>query len=179
MERFLPLIPKHARVLDLACGSGRHTQLLAKHAYSVLALDRDLSALETCKNELPLNSSVELKHVDLEANIWPLEGVEQFSGMIVTNYLYRPRMNRLLDLIAPGGVVIYETFAVGNEVFGKPSNPNFLLQSQELLHWIGACKDFEVIAFEQGRIDFPKPASIQRICAVRGASLPLQLIDEL
>ena len=167
-------------MLDLACGSGRHARLLASLAYSVLAVDRQIESLKILEQSLSEDEAafVQVKELDLEGDIWPLNAIGEFSGVIVTNYLYRPYMDELLKLLAPGGILIYETFSIGNEVFGKPSNPDFLLKSQELLSWIAKNPGFEVLAFEQGLVNLPKPASIQRICAVKGSCIPLQLNDE-
>ncbi len=100
---------------------------------------------------------------DLEgAEPWPFPG-ERFAGIVVANYLHRPLFPRLLESLAAGGVLIYETFMAGNERFGKPSNPAFLLRPGELLE---ACRSLQVLAFEQGRAREPKPAMIQRLCAV-------------
>lgn len=184
VERFAPLIPVQTSlgalpVLDLACGGGRHTRLLSRLGYSVLAVDQNELALSQLKTDLTQAQAdlVETSHMDLEGEIWPLYN-RYFSGLVVTNYLYRPRLQDLLELVAPGGVLIYETFALGNEVFGKPSNPDFLLTPHELLDWIRADKAFEIIGFEQGLVQHPKLASIQRICAVKSLGIPLQLSHE-
>jgi SAM-dependent methyltransferase len=100
---------------------------------------------------------------DLERDSWPYQ-VASFDGVVVTNYLYRPRVGALIDVLKPGGVLIYETFMVGNEALGKPSNPDFLLHPSELLDRIRP--RLTVVAFEQGRVDHPKAAFVQRICAV-------------
>ena len=94
----------------------------------------------------------------------------QFDAVVVTRYLFRPRLDRLAALLRPGGVLIYETFMLGNERFGKPSNPDFLLRPHELLDWARGWGS--VLAFEQGEIARPAPAMIQRICALRGDTLP-------
>jgi SAM-dependent methyltransferase len=163
--RFAALIPQ-GEVLDLACGSGRHTRLLVGRGYDVLAVDRDPDALQRTAGP-----RVKTMQVDLEGNgaapaSWPFEN-RQFSGIVVTNYLHRPLFPHLLDSLAPGAVLIYETFAAGNEQFGKPSNPAFLLRPGELLDLTArADKTLRVIAFEDGFVDTPKPAMIQRICLV-------------
>ena len=168
--RFAPLIPKGELVLDLACGSGRHSQLLAHLGYSVLAVDQNISAIEA------LNSSaITAKCLNLEQETWPLVGLN-FSGIVVTNYLYRPHLDRLPELIAEDGILIYETFAQGNGEFGKPSNPNFLLNTGELLSF-AARHSLKVVAYEDIYVDAPKPAMVQRLCAVKGAlkdRIPLQ-----
>ena len=101
---------------------------------------------------------------DLEGAPWPY-AAQRFDGIVVANYLHRPLFADLLAALRPEGVLIYETFAIGNEMFGRPSNPEFLLRSGELLQWVQG--KLEVLAFEQGRVASPKPAVIQRICAVR------------
>ena len=94
---------------------------------------------------------------------WPLSG-ERFQGIVVTNYLHRPLFPVLADSLAPGGALLYETFMLGNERYGRPSNPEFLLRPGELLD---AFKDLRVIGFEQGYAARPKPAVLQRLCAQR------------
>lgn len=180
VKRFIHLITKGGRVLDLACGEGRHSVLLAKEGYSVLSVDRDLEPLKLQINRLSVEtaSKIELSELDLEAQTWPFGDKPIFDGVVVTNYLYRPYIGRILPLLTPGGVLIYETFALGNEQFGRPSNPNFLLKPNELLDLIGRNPEFETVSFEQGLVKSPKPASIQRICAVKSCGIPLQLRDE-
>ena len=147
-------------MLDLAAGSGRHTRLLRYGGYSVRAVDRDVSAL------LPLaDAGCEVRQIDLETGApWPLG--EGYDGIVVTNYLYRPLFPAIGRAVAPGGVVIYETFALGNERFGRPQNPDFLLRPGELLE---AFAMLTVVAFEQGEVAAPRPAVIQRVVAVAGA----------
>ena len=161
--RFAPLIAENGMVLDLACGSGRHTHYVADLGHPVLALDRKEDAL------LPLASltGVETVVADLEnGDPWPLPG-RLFAGIVVTNYLHRPLFSAIVDSLAEGGILIYETFARGNEKFGKPSNPDFLLRPGELLDMVRG--DLRVIAFEEGVIHTPRPAVIQRICAVKSS----------
>ncbi len=167
--RFAPLIPA-GEVLDLACGAGRHARLLASLGHPVMAVDRDAEALAQTAGP-----GIETLRVDLEDEealqpVWPF-GAGRFAGIVVTNYLYRPLFPYILNSLAPGGMLIYETFAVGNERFGKPSSPRFLLKTGELLDLIcaGAAKP-QVLAFEDGYIEEPKPAMVQRICAIKGAS---------
>jgi len=157
--RFAPLIPAGGRVLDLACGSGRHARLLASMGYQVEAVDRDALALAT----LVGLHSITTRIADLEKAPWPFDAA-CFDGVIVTNYLFRPRFAALIGALRPGGVLIYETFMVGNETLGKPSNPDFLLQPGELLDRVRT--QLTVMAFEQGRVSHPSPAFVQRICAV-------------
>jgi SAM-dependent methyltransferase len=161
VRRFAPLIAANGSVLDLACGSGRHTRLLANLGYRVEAVDRDAAALGDLKG-LP---NVTTRLVDLEGDAWPYAKA-RFDGVIVTNYLHRPRFDELLASLKAEGVLIYETFMAGNETLGKPSNPDFLLQPGELLQRVQP--QATVIAFEQGRIEQPRPAFVQRICARMG-----------
>jgi SAM-dependent methyltransferase len=165
--RFAPLIAK-GEALDLACGSGRHARHLAALGHDVLAVDRDPAALE----HLPQNR-IRVLQFDLEeqgaerSSKWPLKK-ERFQGIVVTNYLHRPLLPAILESLVPGGILIYETFAAGNERFGKPSNPDFLLQPGELLKMAQAAEPaLHVVAFEQGYVDLPKPAMIQRICLLK------------
>ena len=170
VTRFAPLIPQGGVVLDLACGSGRHSVLLANLAYSVVAVDQDISAIETLHSD-----AITPKCLNLEQDTWPLNGV-RFHGIVVTNYLYRPHMDHLPELLEDGGILIYETFAQGNEKFGKPSNPNFLLNSGELLAF-ATRHGLQVVAYEDIYADDPKPAMVQRLCAVKGTlkdCIPLQ-----
>lgn len=154
------LIAAGGRVLDLACGSGRHTRWLAARGWRVLAVDRDAQALR----ELATVDGVRCLEADLEAGAWPLDG-ETFDGVVVTNYLHRPLWTPLIEALAPGGVLIYETFAQGNARFGRPASPEFLLRPGELLRELG--ESLHVIAYEDRFIDEPKPAMVQRICAAR------------
>ena len=148
-------------MLDLACGSGRHSRLLAEKNHPVLAVDRNNLQLAGL---LGVNG-VEIRQLELEGDNWPLAG-EKFAGIVVTNYLWRPRFADLLALLAPGGVLIYETFMLGNEAYGKPSNPDFLLRPQELRELIQSARLSE-IDFVEGYVDQPKPAMRQAICARR------------
>ena len=159
--RFAPLIPVNGQVLDLACGTGRHSILLATLGYRVEAVDRNPEAL----GKLVGMANIDTRLVDLESDDWPYQH-PRFDGIVVTNYLHRQRFDALLDALLPGGVLIYETFMLGNETLGKPSNPEFLLQPGELLDRVGG--RLGVVAFEQGRVDHPKPAYVQRLCAVAG-----------
>lgn len=161
--RFLPLIPSGGRVLDVAAGSGRHTRVLRGAGYQVVAVDRDTAALQTAFAD---DSSCEIKEIDLEdGGPWRLG--EGYGGIVVTNYLHRPVLPMLAAALAPRGVLIYETFMLGNERFGRPTNPDFLLRPGELLEVFRGRLD--VVAFEQGRVSVPRPAVIQRLAAVRGA----------
>ena len=161
VRRFARLIPPGGTVLDVASGSGRHARLLKDIGYRVEAGDRNAEALAALRGVAEVIPRV----ADLERDCWPY-GSSCFEGVVVTNYLYRPRFDELIDLLQPGGVLIYETFMVGNETLGKPSNPDFLLRPGELLDRLRP--RLTVVAFEQGRVDNPKPAFVQRICAVAG-----------
>jgi SAM-dependent methyltransferase len=155
-----PLIPA-GDMLDLACGSGRHARLLAESGHPVIALDRDI----TMVTEIATPGITPFRH-DLEQDSasWPFEA-ERFAVIVVTNYLHRPLFPHIVESLAPGGVLIYETFAQGNELLGKPSNPAFLLAPGELLDFLRPA--MHIVAYEDGYIDRPKPAMVQRICAVK------------
>lgn len=148
-------------MLDLACGSGRHARLLAGLGYAVSAVDRNFEAIL----KLSAVPGINAEQLDLEGDEWPLTG-QQFAGIIVTNYLWRPRLPDVLALLAPGGVLIYETFMLGNEAYGKPSSPDFLLRPGELRE-VASAAGWREIAFEEGYTASPKPAMRQAICAVR------------
>jgi len=142
-------------VLDLACGSGRHARYFAQRGFEVVAVDREPQVFDT---------SIEFMKADLEAEPWPL-GQRRFAAIIVTNYLHRPLFPAIEAALEEGGVLIYETFMAGNERFGRPSNPAFLLQPGELLKAFGTLAP---VGFEQGLVERPKSAVIQRLCALRG-----------
>ena len=152
--RWIELIDR-GPVLDLAAGAGRHSILFAERGLEVIAVDRE-----------PLNvPGVRFVKADLEdAGPWPFAG-QRFAAIVVTNYLHRPLLPHLAASLADGGVLIYETFMAGNERFGRPKNPAFLLQPGELL---AAFANLTPIAFEQGYVETPKAAMIQRLCARRG-----------
>lgn len=152
-------------MLDLACGYGRHARLLAQLGYRVAAVDRDVQAL----GALAAVAAAEVKVADLEDGTWPYPGAA-FAGIVIANYLHRPLFPCLLDSLEPGGLLIYETFAVGNERCGRPSNPQFLLQPGELLSV--AFGRLRVIAYEDMFVSQPRLALVQRICAVDGQELP-------
>ncbi len=160
VARFARLIPVGGEVLDLACGSGRHTRLLVRSGYRVEAVDRNAEALAGLAGE----PGVTTRAADLEAGPWPYFG-RAFDGIVVTNYLWRPLLPHLFSCLGENGVLIYETFMVGNERYGKPSNPEYLLRPGELLALLH--KRFTVVAFEQGEVERPWPAVVQRICVCR------------
>lgn len=146
------------QVLDLAAGAGRHSRALAAMGYAMLAVDRDLDEFAAPP------PGVTLLKADLELNPWPVAN-QQFAGVVVTNYLYRPLLPFIVAAVAPGGILIYETFAIGNEQFGRPSRAEFLLQPEELLDAVRG--ELQVIAYENMFIKEPKPATVQRIAAIR------------
>jgi SAM-dependent methyltransferase len=158
--RWADRIPAGGRVLDVACGSGRHARFFAARGHPVEAVDRDTGAVGRLTG-LP---GITSRCADLEGGPWPYEG-RQFAGIVVANYLHRPLLPHLLAAVAPGGVLIYETFAAGNERFGRPSNPDFLLKPGELLELVRG--RLQVIAYEALEISQPRPAVVQRICATR------------
>jgi SAM-dependent methyltransferase len=161
VKRFAPLIPARGRVLDLACGNGRHARYLIGLGYSAIALDRDTAAVA----DLASSPQVQVIETDLEdGGTWPLAG-QRFDGIVVVNYLYRPLFPHLLDGLAEGGVLIYETFARGNEAFSRPRNPDHLLLGGELIDIVGG--HLQIVAYEHGLVESgPLPGVIQRICAV-------------
>ena len=161
VERFLPLIIAGGAVLDLACGNGRHSLLLAERGYLVEAVDRDAQVIAGITAREP---RIKARTADLEGGPWPYHG-SAFDGIVVTNYLYRPLLPMLLNALEVNGVLIYETFMVGNERFGKPSNPAFLRRQGELLDVVR--RRLTVVAFEQGEVELPRPAMVQRLCATR------------
>lgn len=160
-KRWAPLLPTGATVLDLACGAGRHVRWLAALGHRVTAIDHDAAACE------PLRDVAEVVVADVENGPWPCAG-RRFDGVLVTNYLWRPLWPRILESLAPGGVLIYETFAAGNETVGRPSRPDFLLQPGELL---ACCAGLHVVAYEDGFLGNPD-RFVQRIAAVRASDTP-------
>jgi SAM-dependent methyltransferase len=154
VTRWSALLPPGATVLDVACGSGRHLRGLAARGHRVTGIDRDGAALA------PLQGLGELIVADLEAEPWPCEG-RQFDAVVVTNYLWRPLFPALRQSLAPGGLLIYETFAAGNETVGRPSRPEFLLQPGELLE---RSQGLRIVAYEDGFLDAP-PRFVQRVVA--------------
>lgn len=156
VQRWSHLVPRGASVLDVACGAGRHVKWFAERGCRVTGIDRDAATVE------PLHGLAELLVADIENRPWPLTG-RRFDAVVVTNYLWRPLLPTVIDSLAEGGVLIYETFAAGNEAVGKPSNPNFLLQPGELLQ---ATRGLDIVAYEDGFLDSP-PRFVQRIAAVQ------------
>jgi SAM-dependent methyltransferase len=168
VQRWTHLVPAGGAVLDVACGYGRHMRWFSAQGHPVTGVDRSEEAIAAVAG---LGEAV---LADIENGPWPFTG-RTFDGVLVTNYLWRPLLATIVQSVAPGGVLIYETFAVGNETVGKPSRPDFLLQPGELLR---ACQDLHVVAYEHGFLDGP-PRFVQRIAAVRprsgepGARYPL------
>jgi SAM-dependent methyltransferase len=161
VRRWTHLVAPGGAVLDVASGAGRHARWFAAHGHPVTAIDRDVAALATMRDE----PNIATVAADIENAAWPLAADAAFAAVVVTNYLHRPLFPQLLRALAPGGVLIYETFAQGNESVGKPSNPAFLLKSGELLDAVRG--QLRVIAFQDGFLAEPRPAFIQRICAVK------------
>ena len=160
-----PWIVRHAyllaaggSVLDVACGGGRHVRWLQARGHGVSAVDRNAEAIEG------LRDIASVLVADLESGPWPYAD-RQFDAVIVTNYLWRPLLPRIVQAVAPGGVLLYETFALGQASIGKPSNPDFLLRPGELLD--AARPALRVLAYEDGYVEHPQPAYLQRIAAVR------------
>jgi SAM-dependent methyltransferase len=173
VTRFAPLIPE-GEVLDLACGGVRHARLLARLGYPVLAVDRDAEALAALAGEGIRTLLADLEQESMQIGMAPFES-GRFSGIVVTNYLHRPLFPLLLQCLAPGGMLIYETFADGNQQFGKPSNPAFLLKPGELLDLARSAGPaaLRVLAYEDGYTEQPRPAMVQRICGIApGSALP-------
>ena len=168
-QRFSHLLPDAGSILDLAAGSGRHTRWLLDHGHRVVALDRCVDDLLAIRSDVPTDDQhrIEVVQADLEdGSPWPLDG-RRFAAVIVVNYLYRPLFPLLLESLSSNGLLLYDTFAVGQETIGKPNNPDFLLRQGELLDQVG--DHLQVIAFEQGRIGGSDGDAIkQRLAAIKG-----------
>jgi SAM-dependent methyltransferase len=156
VQRWTHLVPAGGTVLDVACGYGRHMRWFAARGHAVTGVDRAPDAIEA------VQGTGEAVRADIENGPWPFAG-RDFDGVIVTNYLWRALLPRIVESVAPGGTLIYETFAAGNETVGKPSRPDFLLRPGELL---GACAGLRIVAYEDGFLRGPD-RFIQRIAAVR------------
>jgi SAM-dependent methyltransferase len=159
VQRWTHLVPAGGAVLDIACGFGRHMRWMSQHDHPVIGIDRAQDAVDAAAT---LGEAV---LADLESGRWPLPG-RTFAGVIVTNYLWRPLLPVIVSSVAPGGVLIYETFAAGNETVGKPSRPDFLLQPGELLR---ICNGLRIVAYEDGFLDEPA-RFVQRIAATSPAA---------
>lgn len=165
IQRWTHLVPPHGEVLDLACGHGRHARWFAERGHGVVAVDKAAAALQSL-TDLVLAGRVQTITADIEAAPWPLmrqDAPRPFDVVVVTNYLWRPLLPTIVESLAPGGVLLYETFADGNASVGKPSRPDFLLQTGELLR---VCAGLRVVAFEDGLCTQPD-RFVQRIAAVR------------
>lgn len=160
VRRWAPLVRTAGPVLDVACGGGRHALFFAARGHPVDAVDRDAAAVAALARQAGITALC----ADLEGGSWPYAD-RQFAAVVVTNYLHRPLFPALMAALAPGGVLIYETFAQGNAAYGRPANPDFLLQRGELLRVVGAAR---VVAYEDLYVDveLPRPAMVQRICAL-------------
>ena len=156
--RWGSLVPPGATVIDVACGGGRHARWFASRGHPVTGVDRDPSIMEL--EQAGISTVV----ADIELGSWPFTD-RAFGVVVVTNYLHRPLFPTLLATVAPGGWLLYETFAIGNERFGRPSNPDFLLRTGELLEVVHG--KLKVVAYEDMELGLPRPAMIQRIAAVR------------
>jgi len=169
ISRFASLVPRDGvnggRVLDVAAGGGRHARHFHHLGYPVLAIDKNISGLA----DLAASDRADVMEIDLEdGKPWPFDP-SSFAGIVVSNYLFRPHLKDLIDSLEPGGVLLYETFARGNEAFNRPRNPDHLLKSGELL---GLVRDrLQVVAYEHGIVG-EEPAGVkQRICAVNDLTL--------
>lgn len=161
VRRSAAAIPPEGQVLDVACGAGRHTRLLLERGLSVVSVDRDTSELDDLRGR----DDVRIVRADLEAG-GPLPVLAgPYAAVVVTNYLHRPLLSHLVEAVAPGGLLIYETFAAGNERFGRPRSPAHLLEPGELLEAVRG--RLRVLAYEDVTVNSPRPAAIQRICARR------------
>lgn len=154
--RWSHLLAPGAEVLDVACGSGRHMRWFHARGHAVRGVDRSPEAVAAASGSGPVLEA------DIEASPWPFAD-RQFGAVVVTNYLWRPRLPDIVAAVAPGGVLLYETFALGNESVGKPSRPDFLLRPGELL---AACAGLRIVAYEDGFLSSPA-RFVQRIAAVR------------
>ena len=170
VKRWSHLVKPRGVVLDVACGYGRHTRWFYELNHSLVAVDKAQAAIESIATTLPA-SACEARVADIENGPWPFTG-RQFDAVVVTNYLWRPLLPTLLASLAPGGVLIYETFTQGNESVGKPSRADFLLRHGELLE---ICAGLKIVAFEQGfqaGANGESPRFIQRVAAVFEPSTP-------
>ena len=163
VRRWSTLAPPGSTALDVACGAGRHLRWMHQHGHPTVGVDRSADAVAACA------AWGEIHCADIEDGPWPFAG-RQFGAVIVTNYLWRPLLPLLVDSVAPGGVLIYETFASGNETVGRLARADFLLQPGELL---AACATLRTVAYEDGFVDAPA-RFVQRIAAVRETAHPRQ-----
>jgi SAM-dependent methyltransferase len=165
IRRWSHLVPARGQLLDLACGHGRHVRWFAARGHAVVGVDKAADALQSL-DDLCAGGQVRTVQADVENGPWPLMDAgapQRYDAVIVTNYLWRPLLPTIVHSLAPGGVLLYETFAHGNAELGKPSRPDFLLQPGELLR---VCEGLRIVAFEDGYCPQP-PRFVQRIAAVR------------
>jgi SAM-dependent methyltransferase len=165
ITRWSHLLPTHCAVLDVACGSGRHLQWFAARGHTVWGVDKDVA---TARAQVP---EAKLVEADIENAPWPLNtptGPRQFGAVVVTNYLWRPLLPTLLQSLEPGGLLLFETFAAGNETVGRPARPDFLLQPGELLQ---VCAGLQIVAYENGYQPNPE-RFVQRVAAFAPALPP-------
>ncbi|USG60712.1 class I SAM-dependent methyltransferase [Sneathiella marina] len=160
VRKYSSLFPKEHPILDVACGNGRHSFFMHELGHDVFATDRDVAAINA--TQIPVDISI--IEADLERQPWPFS-TQIFSGVIVVNYLWRPLFQDIIDCLAPGGVLLYDTFAQGNEKYGRPRNPDFLLAPEELNN---LCRqNFDILEYFHGAIKGPKPAMRQSIAAIK------------
>ena len=160
VECYSSLIPFGKGVLDLACGSGRHTGMLLNNGYQVTAVDIDTTLVKQNFSNKKLN----IVKCDLETlSSWPF-GKNSFLGIIVVNYLHRPLYSRIMESLEEGGVLIYQTFADGNSRYGKPKNPDYLLKRGELKTVFGGMR---IISYQHGYLSYPSQSVVQRICCIK------------
>jgi SAM-dependent methyltransferase len=160
LRRYSHLIKPQGMVLDIAAGNGRNTRWLAEQGFKVEAVDRDTAALDS----MQAIANITPRQADLENGDWPYSG-RQFDAIVVCRYLHRPLLPLLASSLSPQGILVYETYMQGHEIYGHPRNPDFLLVSNELLTAFSS--DLEILAFEQGLLEQSPPAMLQRICAIQ------------
>jgi len=156
--KYASLIPLDRPVLDLACGAGRHSLYLLDAGYDVTAVDINISSIAAYQEKVELS----IVEADLEKDRWPFSR-GAFSGIVVVNYLWRPLFADIAESLTPGGILLYDTFALGNEKYGRPRNPDFLLAPGKLAEFFGV--SLEIVDFFEGVVDEPSPACRQAIVA--------------
>ena len=161
IQRFADLVPVGGNILDLASGGGRHSRFFLDRGHPVTAIDHDVSGLDI----LASRKNLEIIQYDLEdGSPWPLAS-RQFAAVVVVNYLHRALLTQLVASVASGGLLLYDTFAMGNEALGRPSNPDFLLRPGELADCVR--DELTIVDYFHGSMETPKPAIKQQICARR------------
>ena len=173
ITRFGASAPTGGAVLDVACGDGRHTRWFAARGHPVVAVDRDLRGVDDLRGD----QRVELIDADLETGAASPVAGRTFAVVVVTNYLWRPILGDLVGSVGPGGWLLYETFAIGNERFGHPTNPDFLLRPGELLE-VARTHGLRIVAYEDLVVDEPRPAAIQHIAAVSPSAAHASTVNE-